>query len=270
MNHFTLSAFGDEIDAMLQKQMEELEKNDIKFIELRNINGKNVSDHSPAELSEIKKQMQAKGFGVSAIGSPIGKVQIDSDLDKHVDYFKNTLEGAKAVGAERIRMFSFYNANKIPHEQYRDLTLKYWVKFSEAAKGYDIMLVHENEHAIYGESPEACLEIINAANCSYVSAVFDPANFVLDGYDTLKAFDILKDHVTYVHIKDAIYSSHKIVPAGKGEGNIENILNQLKNRNYKGFLSIEPHLASGDIAVGGVELFKIAADAIKDIIARVI
>ena len=54
-----------------------------------------------------------------------------------------------------------------------------------------------------------------------MKAVFDPANFVQCGVDTLKAWEMLKNKVEYLHIKDAV--GQAIVPAGEGEGNIKEL-----------------------------------------------
>ena len=73
---FTLSAFADEISMDLTTQMEVLDKYSIKHIEMRGVNGKNLSDCTLAEAKEIKSQMDARGFSLSAVGSPIGKIGI--------------------------------------------------------------------------------------------------------------------------------------------------------------------------------------------------
>ena len=73
--------------------------------------------------------------------------------------------------------------------------------------------------------------------------MFDPANFVQCGVDTKEAFGLLKNYVSYVHIKDAAKDG-TVVPAGQGVGNVEYILKQLKCGGYNGFLSLEPHLGS--------------------------
>ena len=46
-----------------------------------------------------------------------------------------------------------------------------------------------------------------------------------------------------MHIKDADENKN-IVPAGMGMGNIEKILSSLKEKGYRGFVSLEPHLGS--------------------------
>lgn len=79
--------------------------------------------------------------------------------------------------------------------------------------------------------------------------VFDPANFVQIGADAWEAFELLRPHVQYVHIKDALRGSGMNVPCGEGDGQIRRILAALKADGYDGFLTLEPHLA----AFGGLD-----------------
>ena len=151
-------------------------------------------------------------------------------------------------------------------EKYRDKVFERWNKFVEAAKGYNVTLLHENEHGIYGESAKNCLDLIKTLNSDKVKAVFDPANFTIDGHDTVEAFELLKDYAVYFHIKDAKKAEHRVVPSGEGDGNLKYLINSLKERSFNGFLSLEPHLATGDISVGGDALFEIALNALRKLI----
>ena len=261
---FILSAFGDEIDQNIDIQMDVLGRNGVKFIETRGINGKNIADYTVGEMTEVYKKMQSRGFGISSLGSPIGKIGIDDDFEPHLDKFKNCLDIAAATNTKFIRMFSFYMPQNALDAN-RDKVLSRWQKFIDAANGYDVTLLHENEHGIYGESADRCVDLITTLNTPKLRACFDPANFVMDKHDTLDAFEKLKDLTVYCHIKDASLSEHRVVPAGEGDGNVKTILDALKNRGFKGFLSIEPHLVTSDIAVGGAELFERALNALKRI-----
>ena len=53
--------------------MEVLASHNIKHIELRGVDWKNVADLTLEEAKSIKKRLDDKGFSISAIGSPIGK-----------------------------------------------------------------------------------------------------------------------------------------------------------------------------------------------------
>ena len=76
----------------------------------------------------------------------------------------------------------------------------------------------------------------------HFKAIFDFANFVQCGEDTQECYDLLKDEIVYIHIKDAVSTDSQNVVCGTGEGKIPEILAQAIDSGYKGFLTLEPHL----------------------------
>src|SRR5690554_5415743 len=109
MNYnFVLSAFADEIDPDLKVQMEVLKQHGIQYIEMRGVNGRNIADYTLEEVKRIKNQLDEQDFRISAVGSPIGKIQITDDFTPHLEKFRHTLEIAKILETDYIRMFSFY------------------------------------------------------------------------------------------------------------------------------------------------------------------
>ena len=81
---------------------------------------------------------------------------------------------------------------------------------------------------------------------------------------------LLKPYTAHIHIKDAVLSDGHIVPAGKGDGGIGQVLPDAYRSGYRGFVSLEPHLAADQQFSGfsGPRLFKVAADALKDLCRR--
>ncbi|NLN66342.1 MAG: sugar phosphate isomerase/epimerase [Clostridiaceae bacterium] len=246
MAKFVLSGFSDEIGPDLDVQLRELRKNDITRMEMRFVNGKNVVEHSLLEMKEIKKQLDASGVLVSAVGSPIGKINITDPFGSHFDLFKHTMEIAGVLGTKTIRMFSFYIPEGEDPGTYRNEVLERWSSFTEVAKGTDIILAHENEKGIYGDTADRCVDIIEAMNSKNVRAVFDPANFVQCDVQTYpNAYQALKPYIAYMHIKDALSGSGKVVPAGFGDGKLHEILADIGSCvDGEMVLSLEPHLGS--------------------------
>lgn len=246
MANFVLSGFSDEIDRDLQVQMRELKRMGISRMEMRFLYGKNSVDYSLADMKEIKKQLDASGISVSAIGSPLGKIGITDPFAPHLELFKHTLELAKLLETRYIRMFSFYIPQGEAPANYRDEALERWSAFTAYARGFGIILAHENEKGIYGDTAERCLDIVEAMNSNYVRAIFDPANFIQCEVKTYpEAYQLLKKHIAYMHIKDALTGSGRVVPAGMGDGRLFEILDDI-NRSVNGeiILSLEPHLGS--------------------------
>ena len=270
MSKFILSAFADEIAADLKTQMDILEQHDICHIEMRGVNGRNLVEHSLDEVREIKKILDQRGFKISAVGSPIGKIKITDDFEPHLKLFKHTIEIAKILETSYIRMFSFFIPAAEDPKAHREEVMRRWSQFIEAAAGSGLILLHENEKEIYGDTPERCLDLLNTMHSDSLKAIFDPANFVQCDVKTYpEAFDLLKDQVVYLHIKDAVYADHHVTPAGEGDGKIREILKALHERDFSGFLSLEPHLDGSSLPGGGPKLFGVACEALKRILSEV-
>ena len=274
-------AFADEASPLIDGQIKALKENGLDGLEIRNVDNVNVSDISDAKAKEVRKKLDDAGLSVWSVGSPIGKIDIVKDnFDLHTEKFRRTLEIAEILGAKNIRLFSFYIPKDSDPSEYRNEVIDRLGKFIVIASGAGIELCHENEKGIYGDNAERCLEIYKAL--PEMKAIFDPANFVQCGVDTMPAWEMLKIYVKYLHIKDALPDGN-VVPAGKGSGNLAYILSDYRKMNGTA-LTLEPHLkvfaglsaleTEGDkSAVGEIysyktneEAFRAAADALKALI----
>lgn len=245
MAHFRFAAFADEASGSIAEQIKACHKNGIEFIELRNCDGKNISDFTVEEAKELKKTLDEGKVGVSSIGSFYGKIEITDDFAPHFEAFKNTVEVAKILDTKYIRMFSFYFTKGQDYAEYKDEVFARLSVMADYANEQGILCCHENERGIYGDTPERCLEIAEYFG-DRMGCIFDPANYVLNGDDTKKGFDALCDYVTYMHIKDGLAADGIVVPAGEGDGNLEYILKKLDKREKCFLLTIEPHLKTFD------------------------
>ena len=236
-----LSAFADEYSPNIEEQLKKLHEEGIKYIEPRFINGKQLFELNEEEVVLFKELLDKYQIGISSMGSPIGKMDILDDFDEHLKKAEKIFKIAKYVGAKNIRMFSFYNYSNIDEKEFEKKVFEYLEVLLNLADKYGLTLCHENEAKIYGEGYEACLKLLEYFN-GRLKAVFDMANFVVGGYDTIKAYEVLKDHIEYFHIKDALYED-VVVPARYGEGYVQEIITMaLKDISHDFFLTVEPHL----------------------------
>ena len=241
MAKFMISGFSDEIDANIDKQFEHLGKLGMKYFEPRGIDGKNVIDLTDDELKALKEKMDKLGIKASSIGSPIGKIRISEDFEPHMELLKKAIKVAKFLETKYIRIFSFFISDK-NYDEHRAEVMRRMKAMVELAEKEGVILLHENEKGIYGDIASRCADILEEVNSSALGCVFDPANFIQSQQPTYpEAYDILKKHITYMHIKDALPNGD-VVPAGYGEGHVKEILTDLHKNGYDGFLSIEPHL----------------------------
>ena len=239
-----ISGFSDEMGTDILTQFETLHKMGICYFEPRGIDGKNISELDDDEVAVLREKMDKYGIKASSIGSPIGKIKLTDDFDAHFELFKRIVKTSKMLDARYIRIFSFYHDGGEWTEAERAQVIRQLKKMIDYAKKNDVVLLHENEKDIYGDTVQRCLDLMKALSCDNFRAVFDPANFVQCGEETKEAFRTLGPYVSYMHIKDALAEDSRVVPAGHGDGNLGYIIQNLFDNGYDGFLSLEPHLGS--------------------------
>ena len=176
------------------------------------------------------------------MGSPIGKIKLDGDVKGHFEMAKRVFESANELGAKYIRMFSFYAPEGKNILDCKSEVFEHLSTLKDIAREHGVILCHENEAEIYGSVPERCLEIHNAFG-GEIKTVFDMGNYVLEGVEPYpEAYGMLRDTIAYFHIKDALYEG-AIVPPGKGEASIKEILaDHVGYAKDDFFVSVEPHL----------------------------
>ena len=241
MASIILSAFADEYADSFEEQLSGLRGLGISHIEIRHVNKKNISKLTKDEVLEAKRLLDEYGIKVSAIGSPLGKIRLDGDLDGHLETAKKVFEYANILGAKFVRMFSFYAPDGRNIVDMKDEVFSALERMLSLAKEYGVILCHENEAKIYGDIPERCRELLDAF--PELACVYDMGNYVLEGVDPYpEAYRLLRDRIAYFHIKDAL-SAGAIVPPACGEAKIAEILAEHKNyADCDFFVSLEPHL----------------------------
>jgi sugar phosphate isomerase/epimerase len=260
-----LAGFTDEISPSLDEQIQVCKQNGLTHFELRGVFEKNVLDFSTSQRNEIKTKLLANSLGVISIGSPIGKVKINEPWSEHFERFKIAVETAEFFDAPLIRVFSYYPPDGGDILQHRDEVMRRFQAKMDYLGGRNLTLIHENEKAIYGAKGAQCLDLMKTINSPKFRTVFDFANFIQENEDPLNNWPLLKPYTIHIHIKDALMKTGKVVPAGQGDGHLAEILVDAYKSGYRGFLSLEPHLASAEQFKGfsGPALFTLAVDALK-------
>ena len=269
---FFLSAFADEISTDPAQQMDVLTQCGVRHIELRSIHGTNVLLLSDAQVLAFKADLQQRGFRLSAIGSPIGKIRIDEPFAPHLEKFQRAIHLCRVFETPNIRIFSFYppaefSGDWAPH---RAEVFHRLGQLVEIARKEGVTLFHENEHRIYGDSPERILDLHRQFDGPNFKAAFDPANFVYCGYDPMAGWLASQRYTAHLHIKDWKKGADHGSLAGEGDGRISEIINDVVKRGYSGFATLEPHLLGGGPTGGhtGPELFPKAVAAFKSILDK--
>lgn len=267
-----ISAFGDEIADDFEEQLKTLKELKINKIDVRGAWGVNCSQFTDDHIDKINALCKQYGVEVSCMGSPIGKSPIQEDISMESDRVRFIADVAKKLGTKNIRMFSFYPEGDVTEEVMQD-AIQRLQTLTDIAEELDVQLLLENEKDLVGDLPERCLEILKTIDSDRIRLIWDPANFVqsgaVDQVDTW--WDELSPYIGYIHIKDALKSEGKVMPAGEGDGQVKELLAKLHETGYEGVLSLEPHLAVAGHSSGysGPDGMKVAVTALRKLMDEV-
>ena len=261
-----LSGFADEISADPQAQLATLAAESISHLELRSAWSVNVADFTGEQLAAFRAATDGAGVRVSAIGSPIGKIPVDAPFGPELDRMRRVAGIAAELGTTIVRVFSFFIPAGEPPQRYRGQVVDRMGALARIAEEHGLILAHENEKEIYGDIPDRCADLITAVGSPALRATFDPANFVQCGVRPFaEAYALIRPHLVYLQVKDALAATGEVVPAGQGDGELRETLAALRDSGFAGFMSLEPHLAQAGRFGGfsGPEGFVRAASALK-------
>jgi 3-dehydroshikimate dehydratase len=260
-----LSALADEIAPDLDTQIAVLREVGIGWLELRGVWDTNVLDLSDAQVAQVGRALGAAGLRVSAIASPIGKTPVTGPLADDRRRLARAIAVARALGTDRVRVFSYYPASGEAGPPPRAAVLERLRALTADAGAAGVTLLHENEKGIYGDTIARCVDLLGGVDDPHFRALLDPANFLQCGQEPYPAgYEALRPWLAYVHVKD-VDAAGALVVAGAGAADWPGLLARLRAGGYAGFLSLEPHLAAAGQFAGfsGAARFREAAAALQ-------
>lgn len=237
-----ICAITDEVSQDLAFALDVLAGDGIKNIDLRGIWGGNVVNLTDEQAAEAQRLIQAGGFTVIALSTPVGKSQITADFAPELAMFQRAVELAQHFGAGYLRVFSFF-ATEDEAREYNGEALDRLRQLCEIAAPYGLILAHENEEGGFcAWRPEECLAFHEELPENF-RALFEPCSFTVMGYDPYaEALPLLRPYTVYVHVRDTPRGTTHYGVVGEGDVRWLDILADLKQHDFTGYLTLEPHL----------------------------
>ena len=228
----TLCAFADEAAKDLAGQLRALWENNIRLLELRTVDGKNVMDLSADEARRYREALDAAGVSVWSLGAPLAKLPETVKMDAYLEKVRRLCETAQIFGTKNIRGFSFYPSLFGFHE---DVIVQKLRTLIQLLGEYGLCYCHENDSGLFGSTEQRVQKLLQAL--PDMAFVYDPANFLRSGQDPDVTLKTLAGRARYFHLKDA--DRRRIVPAGFGDGQLDRLIDSLDRDTV---ISVEPHL----------------------------
>jgi sugar phosphate isomerase/epimerase len=173
------------------------------------------------------------------------------------------------LGTTIVRVFSFFLPPGEPPGLRRRQVIDRMAALAGIASDHGLILAHENEKEIFGDTPDRCVDLITSVDSPALRATFDAANFVQCGVRPFsQGYALLRPYLVYLQVKDALAATGEVVAAGQGDGQVRETLAALRDSGFEGFMSLEPHLAQAGRYGGfsGPEGFRRASQALKFIL----
>jgi sugar phosphate isomerase/epimerase len=240
-----ISACSDEISADLAAALDALKREDIHHVDLRGVWGRNVIELSDEQVASARQLLKERGFTVTALSTPLGKTPISADFAPEEARLRRALELADRFEAPYLRVFSFY-ASEEEAQRERPEALRRLRRMCELAEPYGVVLAHENEEGGFcAWRPEECQALHQALPRNF-RALFEPCSFAVVGYDSFEdALPLLRPYIAYVHVRDTTRGTTHYSVVGEGDVRWPDILDDLKQHGFTGYLTLEPHLGWG-------------------------
>lgn len=256
-----LTGFADEAAPDLATQIKATQELGWESISARGINGKNIHELSEEEFESSVAELESAGIKIPEFGSMIGTwgKSITTDFQITLDEIERAIPRMKRLGTEIIRVMSYaqepWGSDQQEEERFRRLR-EITARFTDAG----LTVAHENCMNWGGFSSEHTLRLIEEV--PNLKLIFDTGNPVFqldrskpnkDGtfpwQDALEFYQAVKEHIIHIHIKDCLNPSAEgeepeYVFPGEGQGYVPEILADLKADGYKGYIAIEPHVAT--------------------------
>ncbi|MEQ9459338.1 MAG: sugar phosphate isomerase/epimerase family protein [Phycisphaeraceae bacterium] len=254
-----LTGFADEAGVDLATQVRATLELGWRHIESRQIDGVNLHDLDEPAFERVVEQLDEAGVSVNCFGSTIANwgCSVHDDFEDTLARVERAIPRMQRLGSKLIRVMSYrIEPDRGPEEQYVEERFKRMRELVGRFVDAGLQPVHENCMNYGGMGWTYTLRMLDAV--PGLKLVFDTGNpcFTPDyrkprPWPRQSAFEFysqVKEHVAYIHIKDALYDpatdeTRHTMP-GDGHGDVRLILEDLLGTGYDGGISIEPHLAS--------------------------
>jgi L-ribulose-5-phosphate 3-epimerase len=238
------------------------------FAELRVVNGRNILEHTDAEVDAIRAKVEARGMRVVAIASPVLKCalpdappiapHIQQDMFSSAFVFddqprlaRRAFDIAERMGARIVRVFSYWRS--VDPDACFDRVASSLRGLADSAAERSLIVGIENEHACNIATGAETARLLAAVDHPALGVVWDPANaFVAGEVPYPQGYrHIPLSRIAHVHAKDCTVANHVPVfgPLGDmGPGGVDwpGQLGALARDGYRGTVSLETHWKGPD------------------------
>lgn len=238
-----MAGIADEAGKALDAQIRAHRELGWKHIEIRNVDGTNLTDVDDRTFETIRERVLDAGLSVCCFGGQIANWsrKISGDFQVDVAELERAIPRMKKLGTRYIRIMSWPNDGWVEQEWRKEVIRRLKELASMAADG-GVVLAHENCSGWGGQRPDTARDVIESVNSPALRSLLDTGNRPHQQGTPVQVYEQVRESVVHVHIKD--FSGSRFVYPGEGEAGVGTMVEGLVRAGYPGIFSIEPHMAA--------------------------
>lgn len=197
--------------------------------------------NSPSyDFPKVVESAARYGLRIANIGSYCGGDFVSDDEEKREKALADTkavIDAAAFCGARSIRT----RPGQPEDPRMIDRMVPYYKRAAEYAEAKGVYMGIENHGGAISGSPEACAELFSKVGSKHAGVLYEPCNLAMAGVDYQRAFWVMKDFITHVHLKDCYEINGKMDTVWIGTGMIDFrwVIGQLDKIGYQGDYALE-------------------------------
>ena len=205
----SFSIISDEISQELPEVTRFVRSFNLSGFELRSMFGRAFRDLTRADVAEVGAAVRGEGWRIHGCASPVFKCAIDDQaaIQEHLELFKRSLETAKALDCDLIRVFTFLRRPSAPDEATLDQIAGHLQKLIDLAAGSGVRVGVENESSCIIATGGEVLQLVPKLPGAGWGVIWDPCNVLYipgASFPPTTPFPQLFPSVIHIHIKDAV------------------------------------------------------------------
>jgi sugar phosphate isomerase/epimerase len=219
--------------------------------ELRSMFGRAFKDLTGRDVAEIRAIAAGEGLRIHGCATPVFKCEMEDGMSvrEHVEILKRSLEAARALECNLVRVFSFLRSPEALSKPVADRIASHLAQLADLAAASGVRLGVENESSCRIGTGAELLRLAESFSHPSAGWIWDPCNTLYvrgENGPPTAAFSRLSDRVIHIHVKDAVPTpggSSPASPSPVGEGGVGWMrhLAEIRRSGYCGLLSLETH-----------------------------
>lgn len=245
-----IGIISDEVSQDLEDVIRFAKEFSLDGIELRSVEGKAFKDLTEADVGAVGRRLSDSGLAVAGVATPVFKCELEdsAEIGRHRDLFKRSLEHARRLNCKIVRVFAFLRKGPSTSRDHLKQAAEHFHVLLEAVDGDDLTIGVENEATTLACTGEEMAVFLDELPDPRIGVVWDPCNILFlpgRGQPAREDYSLLADRVRHVHVKDARRENGRAtehcVELGTGDLDFASQFQQLKERDYRGWITLETH-----------------------------